>query len=119
MGSTNEEAARALSSHRFAEAFPFIASDVVWDVVGAGVVTGRDDAIAACETLEAELLGTTVVFERLRSLVAGDSVIVDSIATYQDPAGDTSKVAACDIYDFRHAQIVAIRSFNVELEAAI
>lgn len=119
MTSANEQAALAISSHRFDEAIPFVAEDVVWDVVGAGIVNGRDDLVEACRTLQTELIGTTVTFERLRAIVAADSVVVDSVATYTDSAGDESVVASCDIYDFAGDRIVAIRSFNVELDVMI
>ncbi len=119
MASPNEAAARALSGHRFDDAFPFLAQDVQWDVVGMGLVDGRDEAIAACATLQTELVGTEVEFDSFRAIADGDTVVIDSVATYTDQAGDVSKVSSCDIYDFRDGLIVSIRSYNVELEATI
>ncbi|THG33234.1 nuclear transport factor 2 family protein [Naasia lichenicola] len=119
MASRNETAARALSGHRFGDAFPFLAQDVQWDVVGMGLVDGRDEAIAACTTLQTELVGTEVEFDSFRAIEDGDTVVVDSVATYTDQAGGFSKVSSCDIYDFKDGLIVSIRSYNVELEATI
>lgn len=50
---TSEQIARAFSGHRFEEAFPHIAQDVKWVLVGETVLEGREAAIAACNATAA------------------------------------------------------------------
>ena len=112
---TNEDVARAISSHHFEAAIPRLADDVVWTLVGEEPLRGKDAILALMEATEAELAATTSEFERFRSIPAGDTVIVDSVAHYVDSTGDASTVASCDIYEFAEGQVREIRSYNIEL----
>ncbi len=112
---TNEDVARAISSHHFEAAIPRLADDIVWTLVGEQPLIGKDAVVTLLEATEAELKGTQTDFERFRSVASGDTVVVDSIAHYVDSTGDRSEVASCDIYDFVEGQITEIRSYNIEL----
>ncbi len=112
---TNEDVARAISSHHFAAAIPRLADDIVWTLVGEQPLVGKDAVVALLEATEAELKGTQTDFQRFRSIAAGDAVVVDSVAHYVDSTGDASEVASCDIYDFAEGQVAEIRSYNIEV----
>src|SRR3954463_7730125 len=115
---TNEDVARAISSHQFEAAIPRLADDIVSPPVGEEPLRGKDAVLALLEATEAELAATTSEFERLRAIPAGDTVVIDSIAHYVDATGDASTVASCDIYEFEEGLIREIRSFNIELPPA-
>ena len=72
MSSTPRRIAEAFSGHRFAEAYPALADDVRWDLVGVGVARDRVD-------------------------------------------GQVGHVSSCDVYEFRGDELVAIRSYTVEV----
>ena len=112
---TTEKIARAFSSHRFELALPHLADDVVWTLVGADPLIGRKAVKKACERTAAELAGVTTEFQRFRTVVGEDSVVVDSLARYTEPGGDVSIVASCDVYDFDDGRITEIVSYTVEL----
>lgn len=112
---TNEDVARAISSHHFEAAIPRLSDDIVWTLVGEQPLVGKDAVVTLLEATEAELRGTDTEFERFRSVAAGDIVVVDSVAHYVDSTGDRSEVASCDIYDFVDGQVTEIRSYNIEL----
>lgn len=78
-------------------------------------MTGKEAVLAACSGSAAELSGVTTEFTRFKTIVGGDVVVVDSIATYTDSQGDTSIVASCDIFDFEGGRVSHIRSYNIEL----
>lgn len=113
---TPREIAEAFSGHRFAEAYPALAPDVKWTSVGAGVLTGRQAVVHACEATLAELSGGTTEF--LRFVVIGDrnAVAVDAIGRYVDGDGDGTVVSSCDIYEFAEGALIAITSYAVELD---
>ena len=54
-------------------------------------------------------------FQRFRSVVGEDSVVVDTLARYTEADGDVSVVASCDIYDFVDGRVTEIVSYTVEL----
>jgi ketosteroid isomerase-like protein len=116
---TSEKIARAFSSHRFEIALPYLADDIVWTLVGSDPLIGRKKVKKALERTAADLAAVTTEFQRFRTVVGEDSVVVDSLARYTDAGGDVSIVASCDIYDFDGAgRITEIVSYTVELPNA-
>ena len=110
-----EEIAQAFSSHRFEEALPYLADDIVWSLVGDEPVLGRAAVENLCHKSAADLVDVTTEFQRFRTVVGGDSVVVDSLARYTERDGDVSVVASCDIYDFVDGRVTEIVSYTVEI----
>ena len=115
---TTEKIARAFSSHRFELALPHLADDVIWTVVGSDPLVGRKQVKKAIERTGKYLADVTTEFQRFRTVVGDESVVVDSLARYTEAGGDVSIVASCDIYDFADGRITEIVSYNVELPNA-
>jgi ketosteroid isomerase-like protein len=112
---TTERIARAFSSHRFEDALSHLTDDIVWTLVGSEPVIGRKAVKEACDRTAKELADVTTEFQRFRTVVGDDSVVVDSLARYTEAGGDVSIVAACDIYDFVDGRVTEIVSYTVEL----
>lgn len=113
---TTEKIARAFSSHRFEVALPHLADDVIWTLVGGETLIGRKKVKKAIEKTAADLAAVTTEFQRFRTVVGEESVVVDSLARYTDAGGDVSIVASCDVYDFDgDGRITEIVSYTVEL----
>ena len=112
---TTEKIARAFSSHRFELALPHLADDVIWTVVGADPLVGLKQVKKAIERTGKYLADVTTEFQRFRTVVGEESVVVDSLARYTDAGGDVSIVASCDIYDFADGRVTEIVSYTVEL----
>lgn len=104
--------AEAFSRHRFTDTYAAMHDDIEWTLVGDRVIAGKPAVIAECENSAAYLAGVTTSFEKFRVIAAGETVAVESRATYVDAAGDRSEVASCDIYDFEDRLITAITSFT-------
>ncbi|WP_130178478.1 nuclear transport factor 2 family protein [Cryobacterium sp. SO1] len=113
---TPEEVAQAFSSHRFEVALPHLADDIVWSVVGDEPVLGRDAVEKLCRRSAEDLVEVTTEFQRFRTVVGGDSVVVDSLARYTEAGGDVSVVASCDIYDFVDGRVTEIVSYTIEID---
>lgn len=105
--------AEAFSGHRFEEAFPFLADDVVWRMPGSDDVVGRDAVMALCRSTAEELADTGVTVERFLVIDGGDNVAVDTLTTYAK--GDAvSTVASCDVYETRDGMVARITSYAVD-----
>ena len=113
-----ERIARAFSSHDFEAAYPFLAEDIVWDLVGEAPLSGKAAVVDACARSTAELESVTTSFRSFRVVVGRDAAVVDSVADYTDSDGATTTVASCDLYDFTGGRVTAIKSYNIELPAA-
>ncbi|WP_205843660.1 nuclear transport factor 2 family protein [Nakamurella deserti] len=115
MAASPEEIAAAFSSHRFTDAFPYLADAVRWVLVGGPVLEGRSAVMQACASTTAELATVTTEVGRFL-LIAGDrGVAVDVLADFTAPDGSTSRVSSCDLYVFDHGLISEIMSYTVEL----
>lgn len=112
---TPEEIAQAFSSHRFEVALPYLADDIVWSLVGDEPVLGRDAVEKLCRKSAVELSEVTTEFQRFRTVVGDDSVVVDSLARYTGDGGDVSVVASCDIYDFVDGRVTELVSYTIEI----
>ena len=115
MSTTPEEIARSFSDHHFEAAAPHLADGLVWTIVGAAPIVGKDAVIAACQESAAYLADVRTEFRRFRSVVGDQSVVIDSLADYTDSAGELTTVASCDIYDFTDGTVTAILSYNIEV----
>ena len=107
--------AEAFSGHRFADAYPFLAADVVWHVMGGETRRGSDAVTAVCEETLSQLTGTTTEFTRFVTVSEADRAAVDTVARYTGPDGDISVVASCDVYEFRDGALTTITSYYAEL----
>ncbi|MCY1144180.1 nuclear transport factor 2 family protein [Actinoplanes sp. Pm04-4] len=107
-------AAAAFSAHRFADAYPALATDVTWVVQGSETRHGRDAVRALCEQTLADLAGTRTEFLRFVTIADGDRVAVDTLVRYTDPDGGVTDVASCDVYEFRDGALATITSYFAE-----
>ena len=112
-----EVIAQAFSGHRFADAYPHLADDVHWVLVGGPTITGRQNVIDTCEETLRELAQTTTKFAKFKTIVGTGSVVIDATGTYDTPDGTRSTVASCDIFDFVDDSILRITSYTIELPA--
>jgi limonene-1,2-epoxide hydrolase len=114
---TNEQIAEAFSHHDFEAAYPYLADDVRWNLVGERLVEGKEKVIAVCRESAAYLTGVTTDFVKFRTVVTDDCVVIDSVAEYTDKEEQLSYVASCDIYDFTNGKVSEITSYTVEVGA--
>ena len=112
-----EEIAQAFSGHRFADAYPYLAEDVHWTLVGGPMITGKQAVIDTCEQTLRELAETTTQFAKFKTIVGPDAVVIDATGTYDGPDGSRSTMGFCDIFDFVDSSIVEITSYTIELPA--
>ncbi len=115
MTSTPETVARAFSSHRFAEAYPYLAEDVRWVLVGGPTLIGKQAVIDTCEQTLQELAQTTTSFTKFRTIVGAAAVVVDAVGEYRAPDESRSVVASCDIFEVSGGLIHEITSYTTEL----
>ena len=112
---TPRRIAEAFSGHRFADAYPALADDVRWELVGGETLVGRQAVIDACEGTLAALGSGSTEFLRFVVVAEGDRVVVDTVARYTGEDGGSGAVSSCDLYEFTDDRLTAIRSYGVEL----
>ena len=111
-----EQIATAISRHSFEDAYPYLLDDVRWRLVDGEDLEGKAAVVATCETSARYLSGVMTRFDKFVVRAMDNCVVIESVATYSEPGGDTSVVASCDIYDFTSGKLSTIASYNIELE---
>lgn len=115
-GTTDQaEIARAFSQHRFRDALPHLAPDVRWTIVGYSVLEGADAVARTCRDTAGSLDETAASWDRCRTVVQDDTVVVEVVGRYTRPDGVTT-VATCYIYEFADGLVSSITSYAVEVD---
>jgi len=116
MSDSLRRAAEAFSGHCFADAYPALADDVRWELVGQETLVGRQAVEGACEATVAELGEGSAEFLRFVVVADDERAAVDTVTRYTSATGEVGLVSSCDLYQFRDGRLVDIRSYAVELE---
>jgi limonene-1,2-epoxide hydrolase len=106
--------AESFSQHEFTSIYGHLAADVSWNNVGGECHVGHRAVIAACDAAEAYFARIDSSVELRRTVTDGDLVIVEAVGVYLED-GHTSRVASCDLYEFRDEHLAVVTSYNVEL----
>ena len=115
MSDVPRRVAEAFSAHRFADAYPALADDVRWELVGEQTLVGRQAVVDACEATLVGLGEGSAETQRFVVVAEGDRVAVDTVTRYSTADGATGTVSSCDLYEFADDRLVVIRSYAVEL----
>ena len=110
-----ESIARAFSGHRFEDAYPYLAEDVIWTQVGEWELTGKPAVVNACQRSAEYLATVRTDFRHFRAFVGEQWVVIDSLANYTDRQGAVSIVASCDIHEFEGDRLARVTSYNIAL----
>lgn len=110
-----EQVAESFSRHGFQDTYPYLADDIVWNIVGNTQIVGKNAVISACDESAAYLKSATTTFRTFRLIVAADCVVTDTTAEYVGGDGDSSTIASCDIYRFCDGMLCEITSYTLEL----
>ncbi len=115
MSLTIEQIAGAFCNWRFTETYPYMADEIKWNIVGREELGGRAAVIAHC-TKSAKFLETvSPTSPKLKIHRAGNCVIVEGAARFQDQENHISSVASCDVFQFSDKRLVEITSYVIEL----
>ncbi len=109
------EVARAFAQHRFDEALPHLARNVVWTIVGYSVLEGADAVATTCRDTAGGLAATVATWDRCLTVEQDDTVVVEVLGRYQRPDGVTI-VSSCHICQFAGDEIASITSYGVEVD---
>jgi limonene-1,2-epoxide hydrolase len=113
---TIKQIAEAFSNHNFEAIYPFIADNILWNMVGAEQITGKENVVKTCEQSANYLKSVETKFNKFIVIESINYTVIDSSADYIDKDKNISRIASCDIYKFNSGQLVEITSYTVELD---
>lgn len=110
-----DQIAEAFCSHRFAEAYPYMADDITWKIVGADEIAGRDAVIERCTGAQKFLETVSTTPLKLKTIRAETCVVVEGAVQFQDQQHQITRVASCDVFRFSGEKLVEITSYVIDL----
>lgn len=109
-----QQTARSFSGGEFETVYPHLADDVVWNVIGEGVYTGKAAVIAQCEQVSAYFKTVTTDFRTLNIIANDNAVAIDGTAEFLKDGKRLSFVCACDVYRFNdQGEVISITSYCI------
>jgi SnoaL-like domain len=100
MNMTVQQIAAAFSGGRFEEVYPFLAENVLWNIIGENSFAGKKAVMDNCEQVAAYFKTVTTNFST-DNVIAGDNrVAIDGTAEFLKNGKRVVYVWACDVYEF-------------------
>lgn len=111
---SNREIAESFSAGKFENAFPYLAEDVVWKIVGDTEIVGKSQVVENCQQannhgeLEQNIFATDQIIKE------NNKVVIKGSGEFIRDGKRVNLIAACDVYEFNEqSQIIAISSFCI------
>lgn len=114
MQSLQKEISFAFSGGNFEFTYPHLADDVIFNVVGEQLLTGKPAVIEFCNEI-AEYFKTTPPKSSLDNVIVGDDcVAINGTAEfYNEKENRINYISSCDVYKFRDSKLVEITSYCI------
>lgn len=110
-----KEIAHAFSMGNFEVTFPFLASDVVWNVVEEESVSGVDSVLQECQHVQNYFKEMETKFETQRIIQDGNVVVVTGTGEFKKDGIVTSFISASDVYEFNvQDKLIKIDSYCIQ-----
>ena len=97
---TREEVAEAFSNGRFELTYPYLSSEVEWQIVVESNFKGKESVVQNCEQTAAYFRSVTTHFNTSDIIVDSNKVVVCGTAEFLRDGERLSLISACDVYEF-------------------
>jgi ketosteroid isomerase-like protein len=112
---TQKQIAEAFSNGDFEKAYPFLAADVQWTVIGENKLEGKQAVIENCEQTANYFKSVTTDFKTINVIAADNRVAVNGTAAFIRDGKTVSFVSACDVYEFNNNnELQTIMSYCIQ-----
>lgn len=97
---TLKQIAEAFSNGNFEVAYPFLADDVRWNVVGEDEFAGKKAVMENCNQVASYFKSVTTNFRAINVIAENGRVAVTGTAEFIRHGQRVNFVSACDVYGF-------------------
>lgn len=92
--------AQAFSSGRFENVYEHMADDIIWNIVGENIFSGKDAVVAKCKQTAVYFNQVTTIFNITNSIASKNRVAINGTAEFIRTNKRVAFVSACDVYEF-------------------
>ena len=116
MQSIQKEIALAFSGGNFEFCYEYFADDVVFNIVGNDVVTGKEALIEFCNKTAQYFATVTTKFEMDNLIVGDNCVAINGTAEFY-VEDRVNYISSCDVYKFIDGKLTEITSYCISTKA--
>ncbi len=114
MNRTNKQNATDFSNGIFDAVFPFLHSNVVWNLFDQGCITGKDNIIDECKRIAVYFETVDTDFQTTYIIQENNKIAINGVGIFSRNGNLLSEVNSCDIYEFdENNLIVSISSYCI------
>lgn len=110
---SQQQIAEAFSCGNFDLAYPYLADDAYWNILGEQVLKGKENIIQF-STQTAKYFAEVTTEFTLNNIVSGDhKIAIDGTAIFINKNNKKTFVSSCDIYCFVNKKLTEIYSYCI------
>lgn len=114
MKHAQKEIAESFSNGNFELTFPYLAENIVWNVVGENLFNGKIKVIENCKQTSEYFKSIETDFKTEDVIVAEDKVIIRGTGEFIRDGKRVNLITACDVYEFNdNNELKAITSYCI------
>ncbi len=111
---TIQQIAKAFSNGQFEPAYPFLAENIQWTVVGENYFDGKKAVMENCEQTSAYFRSVTTNFKTIHIITDKNLVAISGTAEFLRDNKKVAFISACDVYEFNDRnQLQTITSYCI------
>ncbi|GEO11062.1 nuclear transport factor 2 family protein [Segetibacter aerophilus] len=116
MQPSNKEIGERFSKGNFSFCYDYFAENIEWKIIGNTTVRGKEDVIAYCDKMSAEIGSDTLI--NSNTIFENNQIAIEGNCRFVGPDGKPSEIAYCDVYRFDNSKIASITSYCIETKEA-
>lgn len=118
MNRTNRQNATDFSNGMFDAVFPFLHTNVVWNLFDQGKVIGKENVIDECKRIAEYFQSVDTDFQTIHIIEENNLVAINGVGIFSRNRNLLSEVNSCDMYDFdENNLIVSISSYCITMKS--
>ena len=110
---SNQQISEAFSNGNFKFAFPFLADDIEWNIIGERILNGKEKVINFCSETATYFASVTTVFITENIIAADDVIAINGKGSFTNKEAKITNVSSCDIYNFKEGKLKKITSYCI------
>lgn len=112
---TQKQIAEAFSNGKFEVAYPYLADNIEWTVVGENVFKGKNAVIQNCEQTANYFKSVTTNFKTINVIEETNRIAINGTAEFIRENKRVAFISACDVYEFNgNNELQKITSYCIQ-----
>jgi ketosteroid isomerase-like protein len=115
--SPHKQISLEFSGGNFEFAYPHLADDATWNIIGNEMLTGKADIIEFCNKTAEYFTQVTTEFKTDNIIIDGDCIAINGTAEFFiEKENRSNHISSCDVYKFKDGKLQEITSYCISTD---